>query len=140
MKRNLLSLCVSLLVLSTTLASCTSEQELAFEAVESKRHSAVTPANRDKPRHRAFNERVKQGNVDLIFIGDSITHSWEGNGKKNWDQYYDKRNAVNMGFGGDTTQHVIWRLEHGEIDNISPKVAVLMIGTNNSHANTPEEI
>lgn len=140
MKRNLLSLCVSLLVLSTTLASCTSEQELAFEAVESKRHSAVTPANRDKPRHRAFNERVKQGNVDLIFIGDSITHWWERAGKDVWDKYYGHRRAVNLGIAGDRTQHVLWRLDNGNIDGISPKVAVVMIGTNNHPPrNTGEE-
>lgn len=136
MKRSLLSLCVSLLVLSTTLAGCTS----TFEAVESKRHSAVTPANRDKPRHRAFNERVKQGNVDLIFIGDSITHWWERAGKDVWDKYYGHRRAVNLGIAGDRTQHVLWRLNNGNIDGISPKVAVVMIGTNNRPPrNTGEE-
>jgi beta-glucosidase len=100
-------------------------------------HKAVTPFSRaDKdwwmPRHQAIVERVKQGNVDLIMIGDSITHGWEKSGKQMWDKYYAPRNAVNMGFGGDQTQHVIWRLQNGEIENIKPKLAVLMIGTNNS--------
>ena len=141
MKRKLLSLSLSLLVASTILAGCTSQQELAFEAVEGKTHSAVTPANRDKPRHRAFNKRVKQGNVDLIFIGDSITHWWERAGKDVWNKYYGHRRAVNLGIAGDRTQHVLWRLDNGNIDGISPKVAVVMIGTNNQPPrNTGEEI
>jgi lysophospholipase L1-like esterase len=93
-------------------------------------------------RHNSFNERVKQGNVDLIMIGDSITQGWEGAGKEAWQKYYDKRNAVNLGIGGDRTQHVLWRLDNGNVEGISPKLAVLMIGTNNSNGNdnTAEEI
>ena len=93
-------------------------------------------------RHESFNERVKQGNVDLLLIGDSITQGWEGAGKEAWEKYYGKRNAVNLGIGGDRTQHVLWRLDHGNIEGISPKLAVLMIGTNNSNGtdNTAEEI
>jgi len=86
-------------------------------------------------RHNSVVERVKKGNVDLIFIGDSITHGWEGGGKPYWDQYYGKRNAVNMGFGWDRTEHVLWRLQHGEIEGISPKVAVILIGVNNLGSN-----
>ncbi|MHC4388734.1 MAG: platelet-activating factor acetylhydrolase IB subunit [Planctomycetota bacterium] len=141
MRRKPLSFCTGLLVLLTVLAGCASQQELAFRAVESKTHSAVTPANRDGARHQAFNERVKQGNVDLIFIGDSITHSWEKAGKDVWEEYYGHRNAVNLGIGGDRTGHVLWRLDNGNIDGISPKVAVVMIGTNNHPPrNTGEEI
>jgi lysophospholipase L1-like esterase len=135
MKRKLFNLCLGLSVLVTTLAGCVSEQELAFKAVESKTHSAVTPANRDGQRHRAFNERVKQGNVDLIFIGDSITQGWEGAGRGVWEAYYGNHNAVNLGISGDRTQHVLWRLENGNIDGIEPNVAVVMIGTNNLHGN-----
>ncbi|MEX2114298.1 MAG: platelet-activating factor acetylhydrolase IB subunit [Pirellulales bacterium] len=93
-------------------------------------------------RHNAFNERVEQGNVDLILIGDSITQGWEGAGKDVWASHYAKRNAVNLGIGGDRTQHVLWRLENGNIEGISPKLAVLMIGTNNSNGadNTADEI
>jgi len=86
-------------------------------------------------RHNAIVDRVKKGNVDLVFIGDSITHAWEGNGKQSWDRYYGKRNAVNMGFGWDRTEHVLWRLQHGEIAGISPKVAVILIGVNNLGSN-----
>jgi lysophospholipase L1-like esterase len=91
-------------------------------------------------RQKSMNERVKKGNVDLLMIGDSITHGWEGQGKKVWAKYYEKRNAVNLGIGGDQTQHVLWRLDNGNIDGIQPKLAVLMIGTNNVGCGDPEEI
>jgi beta-glucosidase len=106
-------------------------------------NDAVVPVPREgnwMRRHESFNERVKQGNVDLIFIGDSITQGWENAGKSVWAEFYGHRNAVNLGIGGDRTQHVLWRLDHGNIDGISPKLAVLMIGTNNSGSNTPEQI
>jgi beta-glucosidase len=57
-----------------------------------------------------------------------------------WEEFYGKRNAVNLGIGGDKTQHVLWRLDNGNIDGIKPKLAVLMIGTNNSGGNTAEQI
>ncbi len=115
----------------------------SFSWSQDKPNDAVIPVPRDgnwMKRHESFNERVKQGNVDLIFIGDSITQGWEGAGKNVWNEYYTKRNAVNLGIGGDRTQHVLWRLDHGNIDGINPKLAVLMIGTNNSGSNTSEQI
>ena len=101
-----------------------------------KINSALIPAIRTNadwwmPRHEQVLKRMAEGNVDMIFIGDSITHYWESKGKTVWDQYYAPRHAVNLGFSGDKTQNVLWRLEHGEVDNIHPKLAVLMIGTNN---------
>lgn len=107
------------------------------------KHAAVTPVPREGgwlKRHESFNERVKRGNVDLIFIGDSITQGWEGAGKEVWQKHYRDRNAVNLGISGDRTQHVLWRLENGNIEGISPKLAVVMIGTNNSGDNSPREI
>lgn len=115
----------------------------SLHAQEAPMHSAVKPVPRDggwMKRHESFNERVKKGNVDLIFIGDSITQGWEGAGKNVWAKYYTPRNAVNLGIGGDRTQHVLWRLENGNIEGISPKLAVIMIGTNNSGDNTSREI
>jgi lysophospholipase L1-like esterase len=107
-------------------------------------NSAITPAPRAddwwKARHQSMNDRVKKGDVDLIFIGDSITQGWEGAGKAVWDKNYANRKAVNLGISGDQTQHVLWRLDNGNIDGISPKLAVIMIGTNNAGLNTPEEI
>ena len=75
---------------------------------------------------------AQQGGWELVFLGDSITHGWERNGKSTWDKYYGARKAINLGFGGDRTEHVLWRLEHGEFDGYKPRVAVIMIGTNNT--------
>ena len=89
------------------------------------------------PRHEEKLARIRelaaaQQAVDLVFIGDSITHNWEKDGKAVWARHYAKYNALDLGFGGDHTENVLWRLEHGEIDGIRPKVAVVMIGTNNT--------
>ena len=85
------------------------------------------------PRHKEKLAALKsQQPIDLIMIGDSITHGWEGGGRKVWDQYYAKRHALNLGFGGDRTEQVIWRLQNGAVEGISPKLAVVMIGTNNA--------
>ena len=111
--------------------------------VAAEEHDAIKPVPRQggwMTRHQSFNKRVAEGNVDLVFIGDSITQGWEGGGKEVWATFYGKRNAVNLGIGGDRTQHVIWRLDHDNVKNISPKAAVVMIGTNNSGSNTPEQI
>ncbi len=93
-----------------------------------------------RQRHEAMNSRAKQGKVDLVFIGDSITRGWEGPGKEIWSKYYEKRNALNLGIGGDQTQHVLWRLDNGNLDGISPKLAVIMIGTNNAGKMTPQQV
>lgn len=107
-------------------------------------NSATEPAPRPEKgwqdRHSKFLERVKQGNANVLFIGDSITQGWEGAGKGVWAEAFDSLGAVNLGIGGDRTQHVLWRLDNGEIDGIQPKAAVVMIGTNNLGANTNEEI
>ena len=131
---SLLAVCLALVAVSMVSPA---------SADEPKVHSAVKPEPRDgnwMKRHDGFNARVKQGDVDLLFIGDSITQGWEGAGKAAWADRYSKRKAVNLGIGGDRTQHVLWRLDNGNIDGIHPKAAVLMIGTNNSGSNTPEEI
>jgi lysophospholipase L1-like esterase len=111
--------------------------------------SATKPAPRAGnwlTMHERFLDRAKQGNIDLLFLGDSITAGWNGKNREGegprqvWDRYYEPRHAANFGIGGDRTQHVLWRIENGEIDGIKPKVVVLMIGTNNLRANTQEEI
>lgn len=116
---------------------------IQFATVLAEDHDAIKPVPREgnwMTRHEAMNARVKEGNVDLVFIGDSITQGWEGNGKAVWKKFYGERNAVNLGIGGDRTQHVIWRLDNGNLEGISPKLAVIMIGTNNSGTNTSEQI
>jgi lysophospholipase L1-like esterase len=111
-------------------------------AVKAPAAKSITtePLNRDGARHQLINSRAKPGEVDLIFLGDSITQGWEGAGKEIWAKHYDSRRAMNAGIGGDRTQHILWRLENGNIKGITPKLAVLMIGTNNSGANNSEEI
>lgn len=93
------------------------------------------------PQHERNVARVRQGQVDLLMIGDSITQGWGGEGQRVWERYYAPRRAVNLGFNSDRTEQVLWRLQHGEIDGIHPKVAVVMIGTNNSgtREDPPEE-
>jgi lysophospholipase L1-like esterase len=110
-----------------------------------KRQTATTiPVSRSDAwwakRQEKINANVAKGDAQLLMIGDSITHGWEGGGREVWEKYYGNRHAVNLGIGGDGTQHVLWRLEHGNLDGIHPKLAVLMIGTNNSGSSTPEQI
>lgn len=122
-------------------------------------HSAVKPAPRDQkwmPRHEKFVEIAKAGNIDLLFLGDSITDAWGGNGHGKelkggpksgsgaeiFVKEFEPLKAANFGIGGDRTQHVLWRLQNGEFDTIKPKALMLMIGTNNSNGkdNTSDEI
>jgi len=111
-------------------------------------HSAVDSAPRGdqgwKDRQALLNKRAAEAGekAKVIFIGDSITQGWEGEGKEVWAERYAKYDAVNLGIGGDRTQHVLWRLENGNIDGLKPKAAVVMIGTNNSNGedNSVEQI
>lgn len=93
------------------------------------------------PRHESKLKDLKEaGDVNLLMIGDSITHGWEGAGKAVWQKYYAPRRAFNIGFSGDRTENVLWRLDHGAADGISPKLAVIMIGTNNTgHRQDPPD-
>jgi lysophospholipase L1-like esterase len=85
-------------------------------------------------RHQSFLAQAKQGGIDLLFVGDSITAGWQwGKGGLNvWNKYYAPRHAAEFGIGYDRTQNVLWRMENGELDGIKPKVVVLLIGTNNA--------
>ena len=82
------------------------------------------------------------GQYDLEFIGDSITQGWESAGKNVWTNYYGQRRCLNFGVSGDRTQHVLWRFENGQLDGVKAKVAIVMIGTNNSNKddNTEDDI
>lgn len=98
-------------------------------------------------RHASILSLMKQKPPELVFLGDSITHFWGGEpadarlrGPAVWEKYYGARRAVNIGYGWDRTENVLWRLRNGEVDGISPKVVVVMIGINNAGINTVEEI
>jgi lysophospholipase L1-like esterase len=102
-------------------------------------NTATIPVPRDFPtnwlsRHEEYVAVAKKGGVDLLFLGDSITDGWRwGNGgSKIWPESYAPRHAANFGIGWDRIQNVLWRVENGELENIEPKVVVLLIGTNNT--------
>lgn len=110
-------------------------------------NTAIIPVPRIGPitdRQSEVLQRAKDnpGKCDVAFIGDSITQGWEGEGKNVWKKYYGKRKALNFGVSGDRTQHVLWRIENGQLDGIKPNAVVLMIGTNNSNGqdNTEADI
>jgi lysophospholipase L1-like esterase len=125
---------------------------LSVQADDLKQSTAVKPTPRDKgweKRHEGFVSQAKKGGIDLLFLGDSITDAWGGEGHsptaagaKIFEMDFVPLKAANFGIGGDRTQHVLWRLQNGELDGIKPKVIMLMIGTNNSNGNdnTAEEI
>ncbi|MDQ1923031.1 GDSL-type esterase/lipase family protein [Massilia pseudoviolaceinigra] len=89
------------------------------------------------PRHEAKKAEVERRNAagektGIVFIGDSITEGWEKTGAPIWQRYYARYNALGLGFGGDHTENVLWRLQHGALEGLDPKVVVLMAGTNNT--------
>ena len=92
---------------------------------------AVTPAGGTDGRQKQFIERGKDKEIQLVFLGDSITDFWLGTGKKVWDENYKKYDAADFGVSGEHTEHVLGRIEHGMLDGLAPKVVVIMIGTNN---------
>jgi len=102
-------------------------------------NTAVEPVPRDAgwvKRHDGFVAEAKQGGIDVLFLGDSITDFWRAEnpqkgGKPVWDREFAPLHAANFGISADRTQHVLWRLQHGEGEGFSPKVIVLLIGTNN---------
>ena len=110
------------------------------------KESAVVPKPRDAKwvkRHEGFLQDLKShnGKVELLFVGDSITDGWRNGGRKVFaENFADKYDTLNIGLSGDRTQHVLWRLENGEMEGIKPKLAMLMIGTNNLSGNTNDEI
>jgi lysophospholipase L1-like esterase len=102
---------------------------------------AAQKLNRDIPRHREFLNRVEQskGAGDVTFLGDSITHGWEG--QKAWQEYFGSFKPVNLGISGDQTGHVLWRITEGhELDHLKPKAVVIMIGTNNIGGHSAQQI
>ena len=103
-------------------------------------NTAANPQSRAPRSHARLLERALNRNIDVLFIGDSITSRWGSDGKEAWNREFAPLNAENFGIGEDRTQHVLWRLAHGELTGLRPKAVVLMIGTNNLGRNTVEEI
>ena len=114
-------------------------------ATEMKNHRAVVPVARTTragwmERHHLIINRIKANQVDLLFIGNSITQRWEKQGKKAWETHFAPLHAINAGIDGDCTQHVIWRLDNGMTEGISPKLVILLIGSNHVNDYTADEI
>lgn len=124
-------------------------------------NSACIPKSKLEPdfydweaRHAAVQEAQKRLQPEIVMIGDSITHLWGGEpaepkgnrGAEAWKSLFGDRKVVNLGFGWDRTQNVLWRMAHGELDGVNPKLIVIHIGTNNlagtknARENTPAEI
>jgi lysophospholipase L1-like esterase len=141
LKLNLVAATIAaVLVLQSNLAAQTNAPEVHS-------NTAIVPVPRTDwatNRQALVLQRAKEapGDYDIEFIGDSITEGWEGGGKNVWSDFYGHRKVINFGVGGDRTQHVLWRFEQGQLDGIKAKVAVVMIGTNNSNNqdNTEAEI
>lgn len=93
-------------------------------------------ANRFLSRHAQI-EAWRGKEIDVVMLGDSIMHFWEWKHPASWGRFVQgKKRVLNLGYGGDTTQNVIWRIEHGELDGYRAKNIVLMIGTNNNSSKT----
>jgi lysophospholipase L1-like esterase len=116
--------------------------------------ATTIPSDSNYKSHLAWNKSceaevaaMKGKPCDIVFIGDSITQNfiarpsgnWTSVGKTVWDKHYANRNVLNFGVGADATQNVLWRMDHMDIQGFKPKVAVVLIGTNNTK-NTPAEI
>lgn len=113
----------------------------------------IEKADQPKPRtdqnsmiaHEQLLEKAKQGRIDIYFEGDSITRRWGTSDEQykhfyeNWRANFWGWNAADFGWGGDTTQNILWRLNNGELDNVNPKVIVLLAGTNNVGNKSPVE-
>jgi lysophospholipase L1-like esterase len=108
-------------------------------------NSAIKPVPKKDRRwqqlHHSFLKQGERGDIDVLFLGDSITEAWSGPGKEIWNQRYEPLKAANFGIGGDRTEHVLWRLQEGkELHGIHPRAVVLMIGTNNTASNAAAQI
>jgi lysophospholipase L1-like esterase len=108
---------------------------------------ANQPQARDDARHKTFLGVAKAGNIDLLFVGDSIT-DWfywgrganPATGAKVWEANFAPLKPANFGIAGDTTQGVLWRMQNGELEGFKAKLIVLMLGTNNINRNPNAEI
>ena len=130
-----LGVCVLTTALGSGTALAGDDKPATTQATQPANRGSI-PAEKDRNRHDGFMTRkerlIKAGGTQLVFIGDSITDGWRRDPQREtFDDYFGQYRPYNIGISGDETQHVLWRLQHGELDGVSPKVAVIMIGTNN---------
>src|SRR5438874_5800259 len=106
----------------------------AAEKRQADRPVPRTDAN-SKLAHEQMLANLKKGRIDVYFAGDSITRRWRATDYPqflaNWNENFFGWNCANFGWGGDTIQNILWRLQHGELDGVHPKAIVLLAGPNN---------
>ncbi|MEQ6120994.1 GDSL-type esterase/lipase family protein [Reichenbachiella sp. MALMAid0571] len=140
----------SILSILFLLISCVSTENRDTGHSQSIKNLAALATKKDseswKKRHQEIVGRLDK-NPQLILVGNSIFHTLDNEDRKEvWEKHLDQYQTVNMGISGDRTENVIWRLQNGTIENINPKVAIVLIGTNNTDGNhylsisTPEEL
>lgn len=129
-----------------------SKVKTSFEKATESLPATVVPATRLGAKHRRgdwWADRMLQkrnqivaskGEIDLVFFGDSITHNWEGAGKAKLAELSKTYSILDIGYGGDQTQHLVWRGLNGELDGYKAKCIMLMIGTNNARSYKPEDV
>ena len=128
-----------------------------FDGSNGPKNSALLPLTQNRDwksydwvvRHNEILALNQPGAIraDVVFIGDSITHFWSGEpkakrvaGKDSWEKWIAPHHPINLGYGWDRTENVLWRLRHGEVAGLKPKAFVVLIGTNNlSGFNPPAE-
>ena len=125
-------------------SSATSQSQKSTRAAAAIRVPADRPERRGDANsqlaHEQLLEKARRGGIDVYFVGDSITRRWGCSDPQyadllaNWQSNFFGWNAANFGWGGDTTQNILWRLNHGELDGVHPKVIVVLAGTNNLNA------
>lgn len=133
----------------TKAAPAQAAQTQAAPAVKAPAQAPDVPAEKYGPdgkvntgfasSHEKFVGIAKQGEAQLVFLGDSITAGW-GRQNEIWEKAFGQYKPANFGIGGDRTQHVLWRITNGELDGIKPKAVVVMIGTNNSSTDSADGI
>ena len=122
-------------ILLLTLCGCASQPTVELPpsvTTEPVRQDADWSKDWWKKRHDEKLAQADDADIELVFLGDSITHGWENAGAEVFNTYFGDRKTLNLGFAGDRTEHVLWRLQNGAIDGIEPKLVILMIGTNNT--------
>ena len=106
---------------------------LAYTATARDPAAPATPqplGEKALARHAGLVAKAKQGGYDLVLIGDSITDWWPGRGKETWAKLQAYK-PLNLGWAGQHTEHILWRITNGELDGVQPKLVTIMIGTNN---------
>ena len=116
----------------------------AFPAAAQADRPAPRADQNSKIAHEQLVEKARRGGIDIYFEGNSIARRWGATDYPeflaNWKQNFFGWNAANFGWGADLVQNILWRLQNGELDNVQPKVIVLLAGTNNiGNANPPAD-